>query len=157
LSPSGQLPQAWLAGHPDAPFHTAGSVEAGIALPKKLAGDGLVYVTAGDLGGQAFSAGLVDEIAMDVAPVVLWVKGCVSSAATPAPSSSRIPTRWSEATACCTCTTQSSADRPFAVPALGPSPLPIVSSGKTYRLRQRQLNWCDRQQIFHGEARCRRA
>jgi dihydrofolate reductase len=28
-------------------------------------------VTAGDVGGQAFSAGLVDEIAMDVAPVVL--------------------------------------------------------------------------------------
>ena len=65
------LPQAWLAGHPDAPFHTAGSVEAGIALARKLAGDGLVCVTAGDLGGQAFSAGLVDEIAMDVAPVVL--------------------------------------------------------------------------------------
>jgi dihydrofolate reductase len=65
------LPQAWLAGHPDAPFHTAGSVEAGIALAKKLAGDGLVCVTAGDLGGQAFSAGLVDEIAMDVVPVVL--------------------------------------------------------------------------------------
>ena len=42
-----------------------------IALAKKLAGDGLVCVTAGDLGGQAFSAGLVDEIAMDVAPVVL--------------------------------------------------------------------------------------
>ena len=34
-------------------------------------GDGLVCVTAGDLGGQAFQAGLVDEIAMDVAPVVL--------------------------------------------------------------------------------------
>ncbi len=51
------LPQAWLAEHPDAPFHTAGSVEAGIALAKKLAGDGLVCVTAGDLGGQAFSAG----------------------------------------------------------------------------------------------------
>ncbi len=28
-------------------------------------------MTAGDVGGQAFSAGLVDEIAMDVAPVVL--------------------------------------------------------------------------------------
>ena len=65
------LPEAWLADHPDAPFHTAASVEAGIALAKKLAGDGLVCVTAGDLGGQAFSAGLVDEIAMDVAPVVL--------------------------------------------------------------------------------------
>ena len=65
------LPDAWLADHPDAPFHTADSVEAGIALATSLAGDGLVCVTAGDLGGQAFSAGLVDEIAMDVAPVVL--------------------------------------------------------------------------------------
>ena len=65
------LPQEWLADHPDAPFHTAGSVEAGVALAKELAGDGLVAVTAGDVGGQAFSAGLVDEVAMDVAPVVL--------------------------------------------------------------------------------------
>ena len=65
------LPEEWLAAHPDAPFHTAGSVEEGIALAKKLAGDGLVDVTAGDIGGQAFSAGLVDEVAMDVVPVVL--------------------------------------------------------------------------------------
>lgn len=65
------LPEQWLAAHPDAPFHTAGSVEAGIALAAELAGDGLVCVTAGDVGGQAFSAGLVDEVAMDVVPVVM--------------------------------------------------------------------------------------
>jgi dihydrofolate reductase len=65
------LPREWLAAHPDAPFRTAGSVEAGIALARELAGDGLVAVTAGDVGGQAFSAGLVDEVAMDVVPVVL--------------------------------------------------------------------------------------
>ncbi|WP_103380348.1 dihydrofolate reductase family protein [Pseudonocardia dioxanivorans] len=65
------LPESWVAEHPDAPFHTAGSVEAGVALAEELAGDGLVCVTAGDLGGQAFSAGLVDEVAMDVVPVVL--------------------------------------------------------------------------------------
>ena len=65
------LPQEWLAAHPDAPFHTADSVESGIALAKQLAGDGVVDVAAGDLGGQAFSAGLVDEVAMDVVPVVL--------------------------------------------------------------------------------------
>lgn len=64
------LPDEWLAAHPDASFHTAASVEAGFALAKKLAGDGLVCVTAGDLGGQAFAAGLVDEVAMDVVPVV---------------------------------------------------------------------------------------
>lgn len=65
------LPPEWLDAHPDAPFHVADSVEAGIARAKELAGDGLVCVTAGDLGGQAFSAGLVDEVAMDVVPVVL--------------------------------------------------------------------------------------
>jgi dihydrofolate reductase len=65
------LPEEWLAAHPEAPFHTADSVEAGIALAKKLAGDGVVDVTAGDVGGQAFAAGLVDEVAMDVVPVVL--------------------------------------------------------------------------------------
>jgi dihydrofolate reductase len=65
------LPDAWLAEHPDAPFHTAASVEEGIALARELAGEGLVCVTAGHLGGQAFAAGLVDEVVMDVAPVVL--------------------------------------------------------------------------------------
>jgi dihydrofolate reductase len=65
------LPEEWRARFPDAPFHTADSVEAAIALAKERAGDGLVCVCAGDVGGQAFSAGLVDEVAMDVAPVVL--------------------------------------------------------------------------------------
>jgi len=40
-----------LAVHRDASCHTAGSVEAGIALAKELAGESLVRVTAGDLGG----------------------------------------------------------------------------------------------------------
>jgi hypothetical protein len=31
------LPQAWLADHPGAPFHTAGFVEAGIALAMEVA------------------------------------------------------------------------------------------------------------------------
>lgn len=37
---------------------------------KPAAGDHLV-VAAGDLGGQAFTAGLIDEVAMDIVPVVL--------------------------------------------------------------------------------------
>ncbi|MFN8075243.1 MAG: dihydrofolate reductase family protein [Kineosporiaceae bacterium] len=65
------LPEEWLAAHPDAPVETAASVTAGIARARELAGDGLVSVTAGDVGGQAFAAGLVDEVAMDVVPVVL--------------------------------------------------------------------------------------
>lgn len=65
------LPREWLDTHPDAPFETAGSVTEAVARAKDLAGDRLVAVTAGDVGGQAFSAGLVDEVAMDVVPVVL--------------------------------------------------------------------------------------
>lgn len=64
------LPQEWLDEHPDAPVRTAGSVEEAITLAKERAGDGLVVVSAGDVGGQAFAAGLVDEVAMDVVPVV---------------------------------------------------------------------------------------
>lgn len=65
------LPPQWVADHPDAPFHTAGSVKEAIVLARTLAEDGPVCVTAGHVGGQAFSAGLVDEVAMDVVPVVL--------------------------------------------------------------------------------------
>lgn len=61
-------PEGW---HPEAKFHFAESVAAGIAKAEELAGDRLVCVCAGDVGGQALAAGLVDEVAMDVAPVVL--------------------------------------------------------------------------------------
>lgn len=65
------LPEDWVARFPDAPFRTAPTVEQAIALAKERAGEGLVCVCAGDVGGQAFAAGLVDEVAMDVVPVVL--------------------------------------------------------------------------------------
>jgi dihydrofolate reductase len=61
-------PEGW---HPEAKFHFVDSVERGIAKAKELAGDRLVAVAAGDVGGQALAAGLVDEVAMDVAPVVV--------------------------------------------------------------------------------------
>ena len=37
---------------------------------QELAGDRLVEVAAGDVGGQVLAAGLVDEVRMDVVPVV---------------------------------------------------------------------------------------
>jgi dihydrofolate reductase len=45
-------------------------VTAAVEKAKELAGDRNVGVAAGDVGGQAFALGLVDEVAMDVAPVV---------------------------------------------------------------------------------------
>ena len=61
-------PDDW---NPDAPFHFVGSVEAAVATAQELAGERIVEVAAGDVGGQALAAGLVDEARMDVAPVVI--------------------------------------------------------------------------------------
>ena len=52
------------------PFHFVDGIEAAVAAAKELAGDRTVEVAAGDVGGQVFAAGLVDEVRMDVAPVV---------------------------------------------------------------------------------------
>jgi len=42
-----------------------------VAKARELAGDRIVEVAAGDVGGQALAAGLIDEVRMDVVPVVL--------------------------------------------------------------------------------------
>ena len=55
----------------EAPFVFVGSVEAAVVTARELAGDRIVEVAAGDVGGQVFAAGLVDEVRMDVVPVVL--------------------------------------------------------------------------------------
>jgi dihydrofolate reductase len=60
-------PQDW---HPEAPFDFVEGVEAAMARAQELAGDRIVEVAAGDVGGQVLAAGLVDEVRMDVVPVV---------------------------------------------------------------------------------------
>lgn len=55
----------------EAPFSFVGSVEAAVLTARELAGDRVVEVAAGEVGGQAFAAGLVDEVRMDVVPVML--------------------------------------------------------------------------------------
>jgi dihydrofolate reductase len=61
-------PEGW---HPEAPYHFVDGVEAAMAKAQELAGDRIVEVAAGDVGGQMLAAGLVDEVRMDVVPVVL--------------------------------------------------------------------------------------
>ena len=61
-------PEGW---DPKAPFHFVDGVEAAVAKAQELAGDRLVEVAAGDVGGQVLAAGLIDEVRMDVVPVVL--------------------------------------------------------------------------------------
>jgi dihydrofolate reductase len=61
-------PEGW---DPQAPFDFVDDVEAAVARARELAGDRVVEVAAGDVGGQVLAAGLVDEVRMDVVPVVL--------------------------------------------------------------------------------------
>jgi dihydrofolate reductase len=71
--PDGWHPQGYQPVHPrqhQASYHFIGDVAQAIAKAKELAGDRSVAVAAGDVGGQAFALGLVDEVAMDVVPVV---------------------------------------------------------------------------------------
>lgn len=60
-------PEGW---HPEAdvPFHA--DVATAVTEARARAGDRVVAVCAGDVGGQALALGLVDEVAMDVVPVV---------------------------------------------------------------------------------------
>jgi dihydrofolate reductase len=60
-------PDGW---HPEASYRFVDDVAQAIAKAKELAGDRTVAVAAGDVGGQALALGLVDEVAMDVVPVV---------------------------------------------------------------------------------------
>ncbi|MFJ8894020.1 dihydrofolate reductase family protein [Leifsonia sp. NPDC102414] len=60
-------PEGW---DPAAPFVFVDGVEAAVTAAQELAGDRIVEVAAGDVGGQVFAAGLVDEVRMDVVPVV---------------------------------------------------------------------------------------
>ena len=60
-------PDGW---HPEASCVFVDDVAEAIRAAKELAGDRDVAVTAGDIGGQALALGLIDEVAMDVVPVV---------------------------------------------------------------------------------------
>jgi dihydrofolate reductase len=60
-------PDDW---HPEADVPFFDDVAAAVEEAKARAGDRVVAVCAGNVGGQALALGLVDEVAMDVVPVV---------------------------------------------------------------------------------------
>jgi len=60
-------PEGW---HPEASYYFVDNVAAAIGKAQELAGQRTVAVNAGEVGGQILAAGLVDEVAMDVVPVV---------------------------------------------------------------------------------------
>jgi dihydrofolate reductase len=65
------VPTDW-PHHGTAPFtFVTEGIQAAVATATELAGDADVSVTAGDVGGQALAAGLVDEVEISLVPVVL--------------------------------------------------------------------------------------
>ncbi|MGX1671135.1 dihydrofolate reductase family protein [Streptomyces sp. NPDC055400] len=60
-------PEGW---HPEASYYFVDDVAQAVAKARELAGDRTVAVAAGEVGGQALALGAVDEVAMDVVPVV---------------------------------------------------------------------------------------
>jgi len=61
-------PEGW---PPETAFHFVDGIESAMKKARELAGDRIIEVAAGDVGGQALAAGLVDEVRIDVAPVVV--------------------------------------------------------------------------------------
>jgi dihydrofolate reductase len=60
-------PDGW---HPEASYHFTDDLATAVGTAQELAGDRTIGVNAGDVGGQILAAGLIDEVAMDVVPVV---------------------------------------------------------------------------------------
>ena len=67
-----RVPTDWIAAHPSAPFtFVTDGVEAAIARARHIAGDRVVAVTGGTIARQCLELGLLDEVAVDLVPVVM--------------------------------------------------------------------------------------
>lgn len=67
-----QVPTEWIAAHPEAPFtFVTDGVEAAVARAKALAGSHDVTVSGGTIARQCLELGLLDELAVDLVPVVM--------------------------------------------------------------------------------------
>jgi dihydrofolate reductase len=67
-----QIPRDWIEAHQDAPFHfVTDGVEAAVAKAQDIAGDRTVGVTAGTIARQCLELDLLDEVAVDLVPVVM--------------------------------------------------------------------------------------
>lgn len=66
------VPTDWVAAHPGAPFSfVTDGVEAAVAKGKELAGERDVTVSGGVIARQCLELGLLDEVAVDLVPVVM--------------------------------------------------------------------------------------
>ena len=60
-------PDGW---HPEAKYQFTDDIAHAVAAAREIAGEDIVAMAAGDVAGQAIALGLVDEVAIDVVPVV---------------------------------------------------------------------------------------
>lgn len=66
------LPQDWIKANPDAPFtFVTDGVESAIRQAKAIAGGKNVAIATADIAQQCLKAGLLDEIQVDLVPVLL--------------------------------------------------------------------------------------
>ena len=67
-----RVPADWVDDHPGAPFtFVTDGVRAAVEQARVLAGDRIVAVTGGTIARQCLELGLLDEVAIDLAPVVM--------------------------------------------------------------------------------------
>jgi dihydrofolate reductase len=67
-----RVPTGWVDAHPEAPFtFVTKDVTAAVAHAQTLAGDRVVAVTGGTIARQCLGLGLLDEVAVDLVPVVM--------------------------------------------------------------------------------------
>jgi dihydrofolate reductase len=67
-----EVPTEWVESHPDAPFSfVTKGVEAAVARAQLEAGDRAVCVSAGTVAGQCLALGLLDEVMINLVPVVM--------------------------------------------------------------------------------------
>jgi len=64
-------PTEWTDAHPGAPFTFVDDVEAAVGEAQRIAGDQVVAVAAGTIARQCLELGLLDEVAVDLVPVVM--------------------------------------------------------------------------------------
>lgn len=64
-------PAEWIAAHPGAPFTFVDGIERAVAEAKAIAGDRDISVGMASVVRQCRAAGLLDEIAIDLVPVLL--------------------------------------------------------------------------------------
>jgi dihydrofolate reductase len=67
-----EVPTTWVDAHPGAPFSfVTEGVAAAVERARSIAGDRVVAVTAGTIARQCLELGLLDEVAVDLVPVVM--------------------------------------------------------------------------------------